>query len=212
MAADDLLHQFVKEALTRGLPRSEIEEALRRAGWGPEEARAALGLFAPVECPVPVPRPRPSLSPREAFLYLLQFTTLYLAAFNLVALLFRLIDRALPDPTARMTYSPEPIRWAVSFLVVTCPVFLYVSIITHRMVRRDPSKRASEVRRWLTYLTLFVAACIVIGDVVGLLYNFLGGELTVRFVLKVLTVGAIAGGIFAYYLSDLRVEERELAA
>jgi hypothetical protein len=39
--------------------------------------------------------------------------------------------------------------------------------------------------------------------------NTLGGELTSRLVLKVLTVGAIAGTAFSYYLSDLRREERE---
>ena len=39
--------------------------------------------------------------------------------------------------------------------------------------------------------------------------NLLGGDLTIRFVLKVLVVAAIAGSGFAYYLLDLRKEERE---
>jgi hypothetical protein len=65
------------------------------------------------------------------------------------------------------------------------------------------------VRRWLTYLTLFIAACVLIGDFVSLVYNVLGGELTVRFVLKVLTVGIIAGTVFWYYLSELRLDERD---
>jgi hypothetical protein len=54
---------------------------------------------------------------------------------------------------------------------------------------------------------LFVAACVLIGDVVGLIYGLLGGELTVRFVLKTLIVGGIAGAVFWYYLSGLRVDE-----
>jgi hypothetical protein len=37
----------------------------------------------------------------------------------------------------------------------------------------------------------------------------LGGELTVRFLLKVITVGIIAGAVFGHYLWDLRKEERE---
>ena len=47
------------------------------------------------------------------------------------------------------------------------------------------------------------------GDLITLVYNVLGGELTVRFVLKVITVAAIASTVFGYYLWDLRREERE---
>jgi hypothetical protein len=42
---------------------------------------------------------------------------------------------------------------------------------------------------------------------VGLIYNVLGGELTIRFALKALTVLLIAGGTLAYFLSDIRKEE-----
>jgi len=37
-------------------------------------------------------------------------------------------------------------------------------------------------------------------------------ELTVRFVLKVMTFGLIAGTVFWYYLSDLRRDEKEVKA
>jgi uncharacterized membrane protein YraQ (UPF0718 family) len=50
---------------------------------------------------------------------------------------------------------------------------------------------------------LFVASSIIIGDVITLLYNLLGGELTVRFLLKALVVAFIAGTIFWYYLSSV---------
>ena len=64
------------------------------------------------------------------------------------------------------------------------------------------------MRLWLTYLTLFVAATILIGDLTTLVYNVLGGELTVRFVLKVAVVGAIAGTIFGYFLREVRQEDQ----
>jgi hypothetical protein len=48
--------------------------------------------------------------------------------------------------------------------------------------------------------------------VTTLIYSLLGGELTARFVLKVLVVAVIAGTIFWFYVSDLRVDEREVAA
>ena len=74
-------------------------------------------------------------------------------------------------------------------------------------LRKDPGRRLSRVRQSLTYLTLFVGAAILIGVVTSIVYNLLGGELTVRFALKVLTVGTIAGSLFGYFLRDVRKEE-----
>jgi hypothetical protein len=212
MAVSPELISFVRDALARGQSRADVESVLKHAGWKPEQVSRALGAFAAVDFPVPVPRPRPSISAREAFMYLLLFTTLYLVAFYLGDLIFDLINYAFPDAAASeyaATYQRYSIRWAVSTLIVSLPIFLYMSWLTGKATRRDTTIRASPVRRWLTYLTLFVAACVLIGDIVTLVYNVLGGELTTRFVLKVLTVAAIAGTAFGYYLSDLRVDETE---
>lgn len=214
MAVSDELTSFVRDALARGLSRRQIEEALKQAGWRSEQVNAALAAFAAVDFPIAVPRPRPSLSAREAFMYLLLFTTLYIVAFNLGSLIFRFIDRAFPDPASSPpeTYIRESIRWSVSSLIVALPVFLYMSRLASRATRLEPSRGTSPVRRWLTYLTLFVAACVLIGDFVSLVYNLLGGELTRRFTLKALTVVVIAGTVFWYYLTDLRLGEKELTA
>ena len=143
-------------------------------------------------------------------MYLILFTTLYISAFNLGHLLFQFINRAFPDPSAPAAlarYSRYAIRWSVASLIVAFPIFLYMSHILNRAIERDPGKRASKIRKWLTYMTLFITASFMIGDLIALVYNFLGGELTLRFVLKVLTVAIIAGSIFGYYRWDLRHEE-----
>ena len=211
MAIDEELLRFVKDALSRGVPRPSIEDALRRAGWSATHIHSALAGYADVEFPVPVPRPRPYWSAREAFLYLILFSTLYISAFHFGSLLFAFIDRAFPDPAMRdlrnASWWASQIRWSIASLVVATPVFLYVSSLTGRDVRQDPTKRDSKVRRWLTYVTLFIAATILIGDFITLVYNVLGGELTVRFLLKAATVGGIAGAVFTYYLRDLRRDE-----
>lgn len=211
MAADDELIGFVREALARGAGRAEIEAVLLRAGWDRSDAAAALGAFADEPFAVPVPRPRVSLSPRETFLYLVLFSTLYLSAINFGSLVFDLINRAFPDPALDPAYgyraAGDSLRWSIATLIVAFPVFLYVTHLTGRDATRDPRKRQSHVRRWLTYLTLFIGASVLIGDVIMLVFNALGGELTPRFVLKVATVGLIAGLVFGYYLRDLRREE-----
>jgi hypothetical protein len=210
VAANDELLGFVRESLARGTSRAEIEAVLLRAGWSRDQVNTALDAYADVEFQIPVPKPKPYLSAREAFMYLLLFSTLYVCAYNLGVLIFDYINRAFPDPavtTYYNEYTRQSVRWALSSLIVAFPVFLYLSSIVERAVRRDPGKRRSNVRRWLMYLTIFAAASILIGDFITLVYNVLGGELTTRFVLKVLTIAAIAGTIFGYYLSDLRLED-----
>jgi len=211
MTTSDELSTFVKDGLARGIPRHEIEAALAAAGWQAAEVRDALLGFAEVPFPIPVPRPKPYLSARDTFLYLVIFAALYTVAVNFGGLMFVLMDRLLPDPALDRQVPPEyladALRWPIAALVVSTPVLLWVSALVGREVRRDPAKRASKVRRWLTYLTLFVAASVLAGDVMALVYNLLGGELTARFVAKVGVVGAIAGTVFIYYRSELKLDE-----
>ncbi len=213
MAVNDDLTAFIREALNRGLPRDEIRGVLSRADWSDEEVQAALLSFAAVDFPIAVPRPRPSLSAREAFEYLVLFGTLYLCAYSLGSLLFQFINLALPDPLwsqNQIDAIPEIIRWSIASLVVATPVFLYAARTNSRAIARSPLKRTSPVRRWLTYLTLAIASGVLIGTSTGLVYNLLGGEVTARFLLKVLTAGSISSTAFIYYLTDLRRDEKEV--
>lgn len=204
------LEAFVREALLHS-NKEEIVKVLIEAGWSFEQAASAINAFSDVKFPIPVPKPRPSLSAREAFLYLVLFSTLYLSAYHLGSLFFSFIDKAIPDPASsvgRLRYM-DRIRWAISSLLIAFPIFLFVSTYIAKQVLRNPIKRLSPIRRWLTYLTLFIAAGTLIGDLTTLVYNILGGDLTTRFFLKVITVAIIAGTIFGYYLWDLRREEIE---
>ena len=65
-------------------------------------------------------------------------------------------------------------------------------------VRRFPEKAKSGVRRWLTSLTLFVAAVTILGNAITVVYYLVEGELSVRFLLKVAVLFAVAGTIFVY--------------
>ncbi|MDX5362479.1 MAG: hypothetical protein LPL13_14335, partial [Alphaproteobacteria bacterium] len=89
---------FVRDALARGARRDEIASALDKAGWSREQVRDALAAYAEVDFAVPVPRPRPYVSARDAFVYLVLFSTLGLSAWHLGILLFNLIDLLIPDP------------------------------------------------------------------------------------------------------------------
>src|SRR5580658_10427111 len=203
MAAEvQQLESFVKEALQSGSTRGDIAKVLGDAGWPGAQIKNALDAFADSAFPVPVPKPRPSLSARDAFLYLLMFSTLYDGAWNLGSLLFSFIDRIFPDAASGNNFGyfyGDGQRWNTAAVIIAFPVFFFVARYVGRQIELNPFKRLSPARRWLTYLTLFVASSTLLGDVTTLIFNLLGGDLTIRFTLKVLVVAAIAGSAFTYY-------------
>ncbi|MFH1078218.1 MAG: DUF5671 domain-containing protein [Patescibacteria group bacterium] len=208
----DLL-AFTKEALAQGIPRGKIQDALLSAGWEPDEVRDVLERFQDADFPIPVPRRKPYLSAKEAFMYLLMFLTLYISSVSFGTIIFQNVNRWLPDvllPYGAYDGTIEILRMSTSSLLVAYPVFLFVAFKLKTSMKKDVSKRTSKIRKWLTYITLFIAAGVIIGDLITLVFNFLGGELTLRFVIKVVTVGVIAGTVFGYYLWDLKNEEKEL--
>ena len=143
------------------------------------------------------------------------FSALYTTCWSLGGLCFDLLNAWLPDaadaPYARAGLV-DSMRWSVAGLLIAFPLFAWLARLLGRELRDDPARRLSPVRRWLTYLTLFVAATALVCDLVALVYNLLGGELGLRFVLKVLVVAAIAGTVFGWYLRDLRRDETGGAA
>ena len=211
MAINEELLNFVKEALLRELPREEIKIALLQAGWEEGQIESALATYAELDFPIPVPKPKAYLSAREAFFYLVLFSTLYVSAFNLGGLIFHLVDKAHPNPDINLSAEQinRMINSSVAALVVALPIFLYFTWSINRAVSRDPLKRSSKVRKWLTYVTLFIAAAVLIGVFISLVYNLLEGEMTIPIVYKTITVAIIAAVIFGYYLWDLRSEEKE---
>ncbi len=212
MTANQELATFVHDALTRATPRDQVRNVLAQAGWSAEDIGAALRGYAEIDFPIPVPRPRPSLSARDAFQYLVLFGTLYVSAYNLGLLLYQLINVAFPDPAwtqYQVRAVPDLIRWSIAALVVSTPIFVYVARANAAAVRRFPAMRSSPIRRWLTYLTLAVAAGILMGDSITALYQLLAGALTIPFVLKATALAGISGAIFYYYLVDLRRDEVE---
>lgn len=211
MAVNEQLDAFVKRGLEQRLDRAHMEQALLKAGWPPDQVRQALAAYVDVDFPIPVPRPLPPATTRDAFLYIVVLGTMVLCAYQFGALLFAIIDRLVPDPMDQraFTYWQNTMRWSISTLIVAFPVFVVTSRLVERAARLDPTKRASRIRRRLTYIVLFVASSVLIGDLTTLVYYFLGGEVTLRFFLKVLTVASIAGAVFLHYLWDLRAAEEE---
>lgn len=148
-------------------------------------------------------------SSRDFFLYLLAVVTLYVSTWRFIDLLFDCINKIFPDklePVYFYSGAFATMRISVAVLIIVFPVYLGVTWFLRKDMIRHSEKRELRVRRWLLNLTLFLAAVMIIADLVTLIYWFLEGELTLRFALKVLVVLIVAAGIFGYYIWDLRRE------
>jgi len=145
-------------------------------------------------------------SAKDFFLQLGTIVSFYASAIALVTLIFEVIDFAYPKVVnAYIYYSSPSISFQVATLIVAFPLFLFLSWTLQKSFLTEPALRESLVRRWLSYITIFVAGGVVAGDLVTLVYMYLDGQdLTAGFLLKVLALLIIAGGIFLYYFREIR--------
>ncbi len=144
-------------------------------------------------------------------MHFLNIVALYASASSLLVLFFQYVNVYFPDKLNPYFDAGNPIRFALASLIIVFPVFIWSTRFLLKDIDKNPQKNFLRIRRWLIYFTLFAAAVIIIGDLVGLLYNFLQGELTARFSLKVLSVLMVSLGVFLYYLYDLKREPGQKA-
>lgn len=148
----------------------------------------------------------PKVTPKDFFLWAGAMIALYSSVFAFIALLFQYINYAYPDPLAY--YSTDPFSYSIRFAMATLIVMVPVTILLMRFIRKDivaeHAKADLWVRRWAIVLTVFIAGFAAIGDLIALINYFLGGDITTRFVLKVVVLLLVALAVFFHFLADLR--------
>lgn len=142
------------------------------------------------------------LAHRDFFLHLTGFITLYWSMIALITVLFQLVDHVFPDSLQYFGNDDTPIRWGLSGVIVAFPVFVGIMIFFRRRQMKRPN--------FPIYFTLFVTALTAIVDVAVLIYRLTGGDITWRFVLKILAVLIVTGSVFAFELWQLKRESFEL--
>ena len=146
--------------------------------------------------------------PRDLFLHLLAIVTLYWSAISFVTLLWQYVNYFYPDNLNSYYFQGIAglIRFSVSSLVIVFPIFISVSWYLNKLYAKEAAVRESKIRKWLIYLTLFIALLVIIGDLVNIINNLLAGGTTIQFILKALSIFFVAVIIFGYYLDDVRRE------
>jgi hypothetical protein len=206
---DPRLQEFIAHARGKGMDHATIRLLLLSAGW---KEREIVGAMATEGLDLPVPEPHGGGGARDAFLYLLCFGALYAVLGAVLVIAYQCIDYFLPDFTDRGYYysgyyydsAKSTVRMAISAIIISFPLFAGLARLLRKEIRRDPERQNSPVRRWLTYLTLLIAAGVMTGDLISVLFYFLQGELSTQFVAKVIVLFVVAASVFSYYAFSLR--------
>ncbi len=148
-------------------------------------------------------------SAQDFFLHLLSSITLYMSAIGFLMIAFQLIGYLFPDASLsgwRGDYSSEVLRTGISMFLIAFPVFIGTRLYIAKMYEKHSHRKGFALRKWLIFLTMFVAALIIIISLISTVNVFLSGELTARFGLKALTTMLVAVVMFSYYLQVMKSE------
>ncbi len=208
------LNEFIKGSIKAGKSFEQIKTALSDAGWSKQEIDIACAQFYPIEnYPIGVPRPENYKSPRMFFLNVNFFIILYIFTYNIIAIAFTLLDYYLPDglgKTGGFFYKSQSIQVAtrdnLAVLLVLAPIIYFI----HRIITKTTSyiqHPPSLIRLILIYLTLSFFALIVLVTICSSVYFFLSGELSLRFIIKLLILATISFLLYHYFKQDLNQDK-----
>lgn len=143
-------------------------------------------------------------SAKDFFLHLGAMIALYATAISLVNLLFTVINKAYPQVNTYYS-SSYSISFPVSVMIIMFPIFILLMWLLEKSYDVEPGKRDVGIKKWLTYITLFVSGLITAGVLITVVYYFIDGrELTTGFLLKILVTFAVSLAVFMYYITDIR--------
>lgn len=144
------------------------------------------------------------MTPKDFFLQLGIIVTLYVSIVALISFLFTVINIALPQVNEFYGQNSD-IAWSMSVFIIAYPVLVYLMFKTNKYFAEFPAKKELAIKKWFTYLTIFLTALTIAIDLIVLLYTFLQGEqITLRFILKILVVVVVALTVFWVALKDLK--------
>jgi hypothetical protein len=131
---------------------------------------------------------------------------LYVSLIALISIAFGIITILFPDAADyyfAVDIAQGQVRVGIALLVVFFPTYLILTQTVNRL-RRTAGGAYLTLTKWLIYLSLLVGGGILLGDLVSVIAIYLGGDITVRFLLKALVLFVAIGAAFAYYMLDAR--------
>jgi hypothetical protein len=152
------------------------------------------------------------LTPKFFFISLGVIVTLITNVSSLLVLFFESLNKKFPDALNSIyqygynSYDFETIRVSMATLIIFLPVFIFISYLWVKESKEDSNHTNMILRKWMIYLILFLASLLIIIDLVTLVNYFVSGEITTRFIFKVLGTLIIGSLIDYYYFISMKTE------
>ncbi len=209
------IDSFVLEQVNSGVSKKDIDTKLLAVGWKEDDINKAYAK-ALVENGVPIPENGAKISYAkksstvEVIINFFSFILLGIIVSALITLYFAVINKLFPDAldSAYSSYYyrrvSDTIHYSISALVVGFPMYFIAMKLWFKRFRQDETKIESKLTKWVTYLVLLVSSVSIVGDLIYMVYNFLQGEISMRFFLKAIIVLVVAGMVFGFYYFERR--------
>ncbi|MBI2095509.1 MAG: hypothetical protein HYT89_05030, partial [Candidatus Omnitrophica bacterium] len=133
--------------------------------------------------------------------------TLIASVVSFLNLVFETLNKRFPDVLnatyqyGYSTYEYEGMRMALATLIIVFPIFLALSYFWNKFSKIEGGRIERGFRKWIIYIILLLSSVVVAADLITLVRYFISGEITTRFIYKIITVLIVAGLVGFYYMS-----------
>ncbi len=151
------------------------------------------------------------------FLSLGILISLLTSVISFLNLIFNTLDKQFPDVLnasfqyGYSTYDFEGIRVSLATLIIFFPIFIIISYFWKKFSEIEMGHIDEIIRKWVIYIILFLSAIVVAIDLVTLVKYFVSGEVTSRFIYKVLSTFIVVILIGVYYIFTLKSKKDSIS-
>ncbi len=147
--------------------------------------------------------PKAHLKAIDFFLLLGILISLISTFVSCISLLFKGFDRIMPDTINGYLSINNSVQNSLAFFIVSVIVLYILEFINKKRINKNKEYLLIPLRKWMLLSVLFILGLVILGDLVTLLKYFLSGEITTRFISKVLALFGFSAMVFIYYFHVL---------
>lgn len=160
---------------------------------------------------------KPRLRPLFFFLSAGVLISLITSIVSFLNLIFETLNKKFPDVLNATyqygynTYDYTNLRGALATLIIVFPIFVVLMYFWNKITKLELSRIEHIIKKWMIYFIIFLSSIVIIVDLVVLVRYFVSGEITNRFIYKILVtlVTALIVGKY-FFISEFWPTERKM--